>query len=372
MNTSDISILSSGEFVGIRFFPTSSTSPPFHIALLIDNSGSMNLLNRLPTVKQTLSLLVNHLRENDRLTLVSYNHKASVLCRNETNKETILSCIANLQAGGGTNMESAFIALRGESYDAVFVLTDGEVNQGISSVVGLRQLASLCFPRIPVHTLGYGEDHNAELLRSIATSSRASYTYAEADERIPEVVGAIVGGLQGEAAKDVEVLWEEGRCLETGAEETKYWVGTLTSHKEQWVVFEGQPTGLRIRWRDGEFISPLSSECKSVLPHVFRAQSVALFDKIRQVPRSAQDELDVLEAAIVQSGLRDPLILRILAEIAEMREYIHQPEPTHLMRLTSNMQQFSVQRGADFASPTQRMVSSQMVNQFATFSQDPT
>ena len=372
MNPSDINVFSCGEYVGIRIFPTPPPSPPpFHIALLIDTSGSMNMYNRLTTVKRTLSLLVDHLREDDRVTLVSYNQSALVKCMAESNKEQLRSCIEELQAGGGTNLESACTALHGIAVDAVFILTDGEINQGVSSIAGLRQLTSLCFPRIPVHTLGYGVDHNAELLRAISTASRASYTYAEADEQIPEVVGTIVGGLQGIVAKDVEVTWDEGLCLEQGAEERKYWVGTLTAEKEQWVVFDGHPTGLRVRWQGGELEVPAPFESTILLPHVFRAQSVALFDRIRQSPRSSQDLLDDLECSIVRSGLEsDPLVLRILAEIAEMREYIHMPEPTRLTRLTSNMQQFSVQRGVDFASPVQRMVSSQMVERFSQ-AQDP-
>ena len=374
LNPSDIQVKSNGEYVGIRILPSASqTTRPYHIALLIDVSGSMNADGRLTTVQQTLRLLVDQMRDDNALTLVAYNHTAEVLCSAESNKDAIRARIDSLQALGGTCMEAAFMALQGVAVDAVFVLTDGEVNQGISSVAGLRSLAATCFPRIAVHTLGYGADHNAELLRAISVASRASYTYADADEMIPAVVGSIVGGLQDEVVKDVEVVWEgNATCLEMGSEVGRYWVGSLIAEKEQWIVFEGVPENLCIRWRDGSLQLPSVEEGDEVVPHIFRTQSVALFERIRENPRGLWlVDIDDLETRIIRSGMQGhPMVIRILAEVAEMREFLRRPQAAHLTRLISNMQQFSVQRGADFTSPTQRMVSGQMVDRFMT--QDPT
>jgi hypothetical protein len=374
INPSDVHVVSSGEYVGVRITPSAAqASRPYHIALLIDTSGSMNADGRLTTVQQTLQLLVDQMHDTDALTLVSYNHEASILCRAESNKDVIRSHIDALRASGGTNFETAFMVARGIPVDAVFVLTDGEVNQGITSVAGLKSLASSCFPRTAVHTLGYGANHNADLLRAISVASRASYTYADADEMIPAVVGSIVGGLQGEVAKDVEVLWEgEATCLEMGAEVDKYWIGTVIAEKEQWVVFEGQPENLRIRWREGEMQAPAAVAGTSVMPHVFRTQAVSLFERIRENSHEIfEADVDDLETRIVRSGMEgDPMVVRILAEIAEMREFLRRPQAIHLTRMISNMQHFTVQRGGDFCSPTQRMVSGQMVHQFSQ--QDPT
>lgn len=375
LNPSDVHVKSSGEYVGLRILPTANqTSRPYHIALLIDTSGSMNADNRLNTVQQTLHLLVDTLRTDDALTLVSYNHEATILCRAEVNKDAIRGHIDSLRASGGTNFEAAFMAIRGISVDGVFILTDGDVNQGITSIAGLKSLATSCFPRIPIHTLGYGADHNAELLRAISVVSRASYTYADAAEMIPAVVGSIVGGLQGEVAKDVEVLWEgDATCLELGAEIGKYWIGSVITEKEQWVVFEGHPETLRIRCRDGELVAPAVEEDTAVIPHIFRTQSVALFERIRENRNEIfESDLDDLECRIVRSGMEeDAMVIRILAEIAEMRSFLQRPNPVLLTRLVSNMQHFTVQRGGDFCSPVQRMVSQQMVNMFTTNSQDP-
>ncbi len=373
MQLSDVSLVSSGGYVGLRIFPQQSTDAPFHIGLLIDTSGSMSERGRIETVRTTLQLLVAHMREEDALSLISYNHEASVLCSRESNKERILACVASLEAKGGTNFEAAFLALRGIPVDAIFVLTDGQVNQGLITLAGLRHLAARCFPRIPMHTLGYGADHNAELLRGLSVGSRASYTFAESDEVIPATVGGIVGALRDQVG-DCEVVWEgDAECMEVGAETQAYWIGPICTQKEQWVVWDGHPTNLHIRWRGGELTLPEAREGDAVIPHIFRTKSIALFDRLRSNPHAVRKEdLDDLEQQILRSGAEShPLLLRIQAEIAEMREYLEKPRLVHLTRLTSNMQQMTVQRGADFASPTQRIVSASMVHEFTGISDDP-
>ncbi len=375
MQISDVSLISSGDYVGLRIFPTQSPRAPFHIGLLIDTSGSMNTSNRLETVKTTLRLLVDHLREHDALTLISYNHEATVLCSRESNKDQILTCINRLEAMGGTNFEAAFLALRGIPVDAVFILTDGQVNQGLTSLTGLRHLASNCFPRCAIHTLGYGTDHNVDLLRGLSVGSRATYTFAESDEVIPATVGGMVGALLDHVG-DCEVVWEgDAECMEVGAETQAYWIGPICSQKEQWVVWDGHPTHARLRWRgrEGELALPAPQEGTEVIPHIFRTKSIALFDRLRSNPYAVRKEdLDDLEHQILRSGAEThPLLLRIQAEVAEMREYLQKPRVAHLTRLTSQMQQMTVQRGADFASPTQRMVSASMVHGFTGISEDP-
>jgi hypothetical protein len=223
----------------------------FHLALLIDVSGSMEG-DRIHAVKITLGLLIEALSDDDVLTIISYDSSANVMANAVTiNAETrisLRSSIENLQAYGGTNLEAALIALRGVSQstnkvDAAFILTDGHINNGIVTSSGLTRLLSAAVPvGTPVFTLGFGADHNSRMLRDIALRTRGSYTYADAAELIPGTIADIISGLATEVGRNSRLVLPTGwRCLEITADHdaTEFIVGTLVSEKEQWIVLEG-------------------------------------------------------------------------------------------------------------------------------------
>src|SRR5262249_21620107 len=83
---------------------------PVHLTFLVDVSGSMRPVDRLPLAKRSLALLVNELDERDSVSLVTYaGHTGLVLPSTpvtKQNRATILSAIDGLGAGGGTNMGS--------------------------------------------------------------------------------------------------------------------------------------------------------------------------------------------------------------------------------------------------------------------------
>jgi hypothetical protein len=407
---SSIRVSRHNSLVGICISPTAATERRFHIAFLLDVSGSMQG-ERLSTVQRTLRLFVEQMHEEDRVSIITYNGDAKVLC-NAAQKSDIPTYVDRLQAGGGTNMEVAILALRDldlETLDAVFLLTDGEVNQGITSVSGLDSLIQMTVfgpHTIPVYTLGYGEDHNAKLLQALAVNTRASYTFAETNEMIPSVVGSILVAMRDEVAKGVVVEWGgEAICWERGAKAGSYCVGSVIANKPQWVILKGPVTALRIRtsnspfgdiplpWVDANAVAAAAAADEVVLEQWFRAEAARVFTEVTELtPMGALPKLQALEDEILASSVSDrPMLLRIRAQIAEQREYLDTmaampPMPPHgpfnfatgatlhaptLTRFVSNAAAFATQRGdmPEFNSPTQRMVSATMV---AEFSQDPT
>lgn len=238
-----------GPIMAVRIQPTANITTirrDFHIALLIDTSGSMSG-ERMDTVKKTLHVLVDHLDKNDALTLIRYDSTAKLLTEHaqiQDNKDSLHKCIDCLDAFGCTNLESAFIQLRHVTerhpVDAVFILTDGYINKGILVTHELiKNVYSFLNPDVPVHTLGYGASHNIQLLRDIALHSRGSYTFADSNEIIPAIIGDIVGGLATEIGRSgrlqIPVGWT---CLEVGFQQsdTEYHVGTLIDQKDHWVL----------------------------------------------------------------------------------------------------------------------------------------
>ena len=400
-------------FVGIRIAPTVSPQRHFHIAFLLDVSGSMNG-ERLDTVKRTLKLFADQMQPEDRVSIITYNAAATVIC-NKENRDHLRLHADHLYAEGGTNMEAGILALTSldlASLDAVFLLTDGEVNQGISSIRGLETLARVTAfenHKIPVYTLGYGEDHNAKLLQAIAVGTRASYTFAETHEMIPSVVGSILVAMRDEVVRGLALSWEGGaRCCEAGAAmgAAEYCVGSIIANKPQWVVLDGPVTALSVKPHGGDWMPIPQGEAVedlAVLEQWYRAEAVRVFTAAEeQSPMAALAALQTLEDAITASPVADyPLLLRIRAEIAEQREHFDLlaaappppppigtgafgigggflmrqnagsftsmptiPHAPLLTRHISNTAAFATQRGGEFNSPTQRQVSGAMVNNY--------
>lgn len=78
--------------------------PASNLVFLIDVSGSMSSQNKLPLLQSSLKLLVQKLRPQDRVAIVTYanNTEERLPSTSCENKQKILSVIENLYAGGGT------------------------------------------------------------------------------------------------------------------------------------------------------------------------------------------------------------------------------------------------------------------------------
>jgi hypothetical protein len=91
-----------------------------------------------------------------------------------------------------------------------------------------------------MYTLGYGMEHNADLLKNIAEKTRGSYTLVEDDNILPGVMGDMLGALKSEVTSNAVLKFPTGwKCLEPINESTdnSFTVGSLILDKPTWVVF---------------------------------------------------------------------------------------------------------------------------------------
>lgn len=124
--------------------------PPSNLVFLIDVSGSMNEWNKLPLVKQSLRLLVNELRPQDRVAIVAYAGAAGLVLPSTSGDEKarIADAIDRLEAGGstagGAGIELAYRTAREHFLERgnnrVILATDGDFNVGVSSDAELERL----------------------------------------------------------------------------------------------------------------------------------------------------------------------------------------------------------------------------------------
>jgi Ca-activated chloride channel homolog len=127
--------------------------PPSNLVFLIDVSGSMDLPNRLPLLKNAFRLLVNNLREQDTVSIVVYGGTVGVWLIPTSGKEKkkILESIDQLEPGGPTpgeaGIRTAYRLAKSQfipgGNNRVILATDGDFNVGQSSDDELEKLISM-------------------------------------------------------------------------------------------------------------------------------------------------------------------------------------------------------------------------------------
>ena len=357
-------------YVAAKILPRAKAQrTKFHLALLLDTSGSMDG-DRITALQRTLHLLVDALVDKDCLTIISYNSDATVLANgkvlNSDTRSELHTLIDALRADGGTNMEAAIVALREltVSVDSVFILTDGHVNQGIMASSGLKTLLNRSVaPGTPVNTLGFGSDHNSHMLRDMAMRSCGTYTYADKDELLPAIIGDIVGGLQSTVGKQGKLTIPEGwACCEIGLVENGYYnTGTLIADKPQWVVFSA-PAGtvtpsFTFTWLDGHVPHMISytntvvlemdvaiQRDRCVVAKAFVEASDAVEQGSLRLARMVlQDVKAVLDKSIAKNTT---FVVQLYAQIDQMLEELQRTTPaTMSSRMASGAAVLGNQRG---------------------------
>jgi len=83
---------------------------------------------------------------------------------------------------------------------STFLFTDGLANHGITDPKALcaaaqGALEELKDRRCTVSTFGFGQDHNADLLQTLAEMGSGIYSYVDGEDRIAESFGEALGGL---------------------------------------------------------------------------------------------------------------------------------------------------------------------------------
>ena len=163
---------------------------PSNIVFLIDVSGSMDDYNKLPLVKASLSMLIDTLGENDKISVVTYASGVRVALEPTpaSDKEKILGVINNLHAYGSTAGASGIQLAyqQAEKYkcdgnNRIILCTDGDFNVGMSSDGDMQKLIeekreSGIFLSILGFGMGNYKDSRMELL---ADKGNGNYAYID-------------------------------------------------------------------------------------------------------------------------------------------------------------------------------------------------
>lgn len=197
-----------------------SDLPPANLVFLVDVSGSMMPRERLPLLVSSLKLLVNQLREQDRVSLVTYASGTQVVLEptSGAQKTKIVAALENLRAGGSTagaagiNLAYAMAEqgfIKG-GINRILLATDGDFNVGITSFEALKNLAAEKRKSgVSLSTLGFGvNNYNEKLMEQLADSGNGNYSYIDTLNEGQKVLVDEMTSTLATIAKDVKIQIE--------------------------------------------------------------------------------------------------------------------------------------------------------------------
>ena len=194
--------------------------PASNLTFLIDVSGSMSATNKLPLLKSAFKLLVNQLREKDKIAIVVYAGAAGVVLKptSGANKEKIIAALDRLEAGGstagGAGIELAY-SLAQQHFvkngnNRVILATDGDFNVGASSNGAMKDLIEEKRKSgVFLSVLGFGMgNYKDDKLETLVDKGNGNHAYIDNMQEAQKVFGKEFGGTLYTIAKDVKIQLE--------------------------------------------------------------------------------------------------------------------------------------------------------------------
>lgn len=194
--------------------------PASNLTFLIDVSGSMNSHNKLPLLKSAFKLLVNQLRNRDKVAIVVYAGAAGLVLEPTSgdNRQAIMEALDNLEAGGstagGAGIELAYkIAMENfieGGNNRVIMATDGDFNVGASSDKAMEELIEEKRKSgVFLSVLGFGMgNYKDSKLEALADKGNGNHAYIDSMQEANKIFGQEFGGTLFTIAKDVKIQVE--------------------------------------------------------------------------------------------------------------------------------------------------------------------
>ena len=191
--------------------------PPLNLTLLIDVSGSMSDLNKLPLAIQSLKLLVNQLNNTDHVSIAVYAGAAGTVLEptSGADKNKIIAALDQLHAGGSTaggeGLRVAYsLAKQNFSKNAVnrvILLSDGDFNVGINNPEQLEDFVSRERESgVYLSILGFGGGNYHDLLmQKLAQSGNGIAAYIDNLNEGRKVLNDDLSGSMFSIANDVKL-----------------------------------------------------------------------------------------------------------------------------------------------------------------------
>ena len=188
--------------------------PPSNFVFLIDNSGSM--FSVFPMVIDAMNTLADQLRENDRISIVTYGGGVSTLMDGGSgaDKEAVKKKISSLCSGGYTPGGAGIVEayklahkhfIKGGN-NRIVLITDGDFNVGVSSeseLVAMVEKERQSAIYLSAFGVGSGNYKDSKL-KMLANKGNGNYFYLDNVREAKRVMTNEMTGKMFTLAKDVK------------------------------------------------------------------------------------------------------------------------------------------------------------------------
>jgi Ca-activated chloride channel family protein len=193
---------------------------PRNLVFLLDVSGSMAPPERLPLVKTAMKMLVETLRAEDRVAIVTYAGTSGVAlpATRGDRHDVIENAISSLNASGSTNGAAGIqlaYQIAAENFvkggiNRVILATDGDFNVGVTNIAELtRMIEQKRSTGVFLSVLGVGTDNLKDAtMERLADKGNGNYAYLDSLTEAHRVLVHEASSTLVTVAKDVKIQVE--------------------------------------------------------------------------------------------------------------------------------------------------------------------
>lgn len=228
-------------------------TPSKRLFLLLDNSGSMGLENRLDLVLHLSKSIVTSSNENIEISIFTFSSNCvkinDLKKMDSNNKNQILNMIPQIIANGGTNL------LNGLKYILDYIksipnpnlidthcllFTDGEPdNKNINEYIGLLNsyFQDSSFNCI-IDVFGFGNNLSLDILKIIYTTGKGVFCYVSDINMMATIFNNYLANLFNTVFNQVEISYEIENPITGDIHFNTIYVGNLLSSQERNFIIE--------------------------------------------------------------------------------------------------------------------------------------
>ena len=174
--------------------------PDANYILLIDVSGSMTGDDRIELLKSGLLNMLEYMRPDDRIAIITYSGKVSKLLEStllSEGKDDIRKALSSLKASGSTAggeamkmayEEASAHYIKGGN-NRIIMCTDGDFNVGVSSTEELTKMVESYQDKgIYLSIMGFGMGNYQDArMEQLSNVGNGTYTYIDSEEEMMKV-----------------------------------------------------------------------------------------------------------------------------------------------------------------------------------------
>lgn len=197
---------------------------PVDLVTVLDISGSM-AGTKLALLKRAMGFVIQNLGSNDRLSVIAFSSTARRLFpltkMSDAGRQRALQAVNSVVANGGTNIAEGLrkgVKVMEDRRDknpvaSIILLSDGrdtytmnqaDPNYKLLLPLSMHGCESKRF-QIPVHSFGFGSDHDASLMHSVSETSGGTFSFIESESVIQDALAQCIGGLLSVAVQELRV-----------------------------------------------------------------------------------------------------------------------------------------------------------------------